>query len=454
MHYNYLINFDDNQYVRTFIFEEGKITKETKLNRFNKKIKIIIGGVVLSSMCMSSLAYSKGQFRDVLPSSWSYQAIKTLAEGGLVSGVGDNRFSPDRGMKISEFCQVLANAINLESGADETGYWAAKAIKSCIDRGYIYSHGTINSKNYDEIITREEAIAAMQLASGREKVQGKNVTINDIPDGSQIDTKYKKLIVQAYNSGITTGVNEQLKFSPKNQLTRAQVCQLFYNVNWTTKKEATEKDENITHPKQADATVIAQKLAKEYPEYSGRAKRATIQDVLDILAEINKKAYNGTITITETMDSIYRELSQVMANAVNQYSNDTTTVDEMYRELKSMERMNKASIPNDISNAKQVGKAIRIWLTDSNINELKVKEEIIKGKFVKLSDINNSLNEYIYTGYKPTSLSDSYYYVILEDLGGTQKIKIVVAKSLEEANSLKNSNNQFDGINAGWIYSE
>ena len=49
-----------------------------------------------------------------------------------------------------------------------------------------------------------------------------------------ISDKYKALILQAYNSGITTGVNEQLKFSPKNKLTRGQVCQLFYNVNWTT----------------------------------------------------------------------------------------------------------------------------------------------------------------------------------------------------------------------------
>ena len=175
------------------------------------------------------------KFSDVPESLWSYEAINTLAEGGLVSGVGDGRFSPERGMKISEFCQVLVNANGLESGADESGYWAAKAIKSCIDKGYIYSHGEIKPEIYDEVITREEAIAAMQLASGRVAIEGKNITIDNIPDGDQIDEKYKDLVLKAYNSGITTGVNEQLKFSPKNQLTRGQVCQLFYNVNWTTK---------------------------------------------------------------------------------------------------------------------------------------------------------------------------------------------------------------------------
>jgi len=175
------------------------------------------------------------RFSDVPETLWSYNAINALAKGGLVVGVGEGRFSPERGMKITEFCQILANANGLESGADESGYWAAKAVKSCIDKGYIYSHGEIIPENYDEVITREEAIAAMQLASGRVAIEGKNIKIENIPDGDQIDPKYRELVLKAYNSGITTGVNEQLKFSPKNKLTRGQVCQLFYNVNWTTK---------------------------------------------------------------------------------------------------------------------------------------------------------------------------------------------------------------------------
>jgi hypothetical protein len=83
---------------------------------------------------------------------------------------------------------VLANAKGLEFGADETGYWAAKAIKSCIDRGYIYSHGEINLENYEQIITREEAVAALQMASGRGRKEGMNVTLQDIPDGTQMES--------------------------------------------------------------------------------------------------------------------------------------------------------------------------------------------------------------------------------------------------------------------------
>lgn len=174
------------------------------------------------------------RFSDVPESLWSHKAINVLAEGGLVSGVGNGKFSPERGMKISEFCQVLANATGMESGADQSGYWAAKAIKSCIEKGYIYSHGEINLDNYSAIITREEAIAAMQLASGRTQLADKKISLQDIPDNAEISERYKNLVLQAYNSGLTTGVNAQLKFSPKSQLTRGQICQLFYNVGWTS----------------------------------------------------------------------------------------------------------------------------------------------------------------------------------------------------------------------------
>ena len=175
----------------------------------------------------------KSVFLDVPTSLWSCKAINVLAEGGLVSGVGEGNFSPERGMKISEFCQVLANATGLESGADETGYWAAKAIKSCIEKRYIYTHGEVHLENYSDIITREEAIAAMQLASGRTQLADKEIKLEDIPDNAEISEQYKELVLKAYNSGITAGINEQLKFSPKSELTRGQVCQLFYNVDWT-----------------------------------------------------------------------------------------------------------------------------------------------------------------------------------------------------------------------------
>ena len=56
----------------------------------------------------------------------------------------------------------------------------------------------------------------------------------DIPDYDQISPEYQDTIMNAYNFNITDGMKADHTFVPQGTLTRAQVCQLFYNLNWTT----------------------------------------------------------------------------------------------------------------------------------------------------------------------------------------------------------------------------
>ena len=55
----------------------------------------------------------------------------------------------------------------------------------------------------------------------------------DIPDYADISPEYKENVLKAYNCLITTGVDVKRTFLPKNSLKRGEVCQLFYNLNWT-----------------------------------------------------------------------------------------------------------------------------------------------------------------------------------------------------------------------------
>lgn len=172
-------------------------------------------------------------FTDVTSDKWFYDAVMALAEGGLVEGVGNNEFAPHNNMTYAAFCQVLARAKFLDYGA-ENGYWAYKAIKSCIDAGYVFSLGDITSANYDVPITREAAIYAMVKARQVELfLADKKVSSSDIPDYSDISPVYAETIVKAYKYEITSGVDAAGTFLPKAYLSRAELCQLFYNLNWT-----------------------------------------------------------------------------------------------------------------------------------------------------------------------------------------------------------------------------
>ena len=181
---------------------------------------------------LPALPVAKDSFTDVASDKWYYTAIEAMAERGLVNGVGGGLFKPEDKITYAQFCNIAAKSEGLDFGTDN-GYWAAKAIKSCVEKGYIENRGEINAKNYDVQMPREAAVAAMsRIFSSRleAETQFLPITGQDIPDYTSISATYQNDIVNAYNAGITNGVDSSKTFSPKSVLTRAQVCQLFYNV--------------------------------------------------------------------------------------------------------------------------------------------------------------------------------------------------------------------------------
>lgn len=181
----------------------------------------------------SQIVKPKITFKDVASTAWYYDAVTAMAEGGLVLGVGNDMFNPEGTLTYAQFCQIMARAKFLESGT-ENGYWAYKAVESCIKAGYILDRGEITPKNYDVPITREAAVSAMYKGMEAELFLPTNtVNATDIPDYNKISKEYQNDILNAYRYGITNGVDSNRTFSPLSTLTRAQVCQLFYNLDWT-----------------------------------------------------------------------------------------------------------------------------------------------------------------------------------------------------------------------------
>ncbi len=172
-------------------------------------------------------------FTDVLPEAWYYAAVTKMAQGGLVNGVGNNLFMPEVTLTYAQFCQIMARAKGIGTG-EINNYWAGKAVEGCVNAGYIISRGEITPENYDVAIPREAAVAAMYLAKKDIITVTNTLTIADIPDGDKISPEYKEAVLAAYNTGITQGVDENRTFNPDKTLRRAEVCQLFFNLDWTT----------------------------------------------------------------------------------------------------------------------------------------------------------------------------------------------------------------------------
>ena len=175
-------------------------------------------------------------FSDVSENQWFYHSVMTLANGGLVQGKGNGVFDPEGTITYAEFCQILARVQGMEYG-EENGYWATKAVKSCVDMGYINDLGEVTPANYDIPITREAAVAAIArtypYASflGGESDAEWTINKESIPDYDMISAEYQQAVLAAYRLNITTGKDANMTFDPKATLTRAEVCQLFYNID-------------------------------------------------------------------------------------------------------------------------------------------------------------------------------------------------------------------------------
>ena len=83
-----------------------------------------------------------------------------------------------------------------------------------------------------------------------------DITGLDIPDYNQISAEYRSNVLKAYNIGITGGVDSNRTFAPAANLTRAQVCQLFYNLGITSVPNA-ESENPVT--KLPDERVLIEK---------------------------------------------------------------------------------------------------------------------------------------------------------------------------------------------------
>jgi len=102
-------------------------------------------------------------FADVSPDAWYASAVGTLAALGIVEGVSDTDFQPNRSITRAEFAAICARfAKAMQTGKTFTDvsfdYWAKDVISTAATYGWIqgYSDGTFAPR---QAITREEAAA-------------------------------------------------------------------------------------------------------------------------------------------------------------------------------------------------------------------------------------------------------------------------------------------------------
>ena len=178
------------------------------------------------------------RFDDMYEGAWYLPAVQYAVDNGIMQGNGSSVFLPDMNVHFSELAQILYNVGHKNGDAyDNIGvaHWSSEAVgwalqRGMIDKDAITINDAITKESIEAIASREQAIAALSrlaIYMGRMPDDAKEPNIPDLLD---ISSQYRDDIKMAYCLGISSGIDATGRFEPNSYFTRAQVCQVFYNM--------------------------------------------------------------------------------------------------------------------------------------------------------------------------------------------------------------------------------
>ena len=150
-------------------------------------------------------------YTDVSVGDWYYEAVEYVRENGLMTGVGNGKFSPDGAVTRAMVWTVLARMAGEDTEGGSTWYSKAQA--------WAMETGVSDGSNPMASITREQLAAMLYRYAGSPAVDG---NLSAYPDGNTVSDWAVDALVWATEEAIINGMGGRL--SPKTGATRAQLA--------------------------------------------------------------------------------------------------------------------------------------------------------------------------------------------------------------------------------------
>ena len=149
-----------------------------------------------------------------------------MYKAGIVSGVTQNTFEPDRSITRAEFATLIAKALKLENAkadfADVTDEWFAAFVGAAAKAGIIAGSDGFFRPN--DTITREEMAVIVVKAYEYLGKTSQNAELG-FTDNDEISVWATEFVEKAVGVGLISGMGDG-SFGPKASATRAQSASL------------------------------------------------------------------------------------------------------------------------------------------------------------------------------------------------------------------------------------
>lgn len=178
----------------------------------------------------NSVETNISNFDDLEGYEWAAEAINYLKSLNIITGIGNNKFAPERAVSREEFAKMLVLAFELDEKS-ETRFedvspeaWYYNYISVCAGCKIIEGISETKFGTGMEITREEAAVMLCRVAKYR------NIPLLDgneskFADSEQISDWALPAVLAAEKNGIFVG-NEYNCFMPKKTLTRAQAAQI------------------------------------------------------------------------------------------------------------------------------------------------------------------------------------------------------------------------------------
>lgn len=214
-------NWGEEDKILKVMVDGEEVTGFTEL----RSLKAVEGDIVANYIepILLSVDWDRTKFLDVI-GHWSEDAVTSLTNDGLVSGISDTRYAPDKALTRAEFLALITRATGLKGQyrnqiADvSVDAWYADTVAAGLDAGLI---GRENFRP-NEVVTRDEMAEIMIKA-----LEGRIGTVesgdNNFKDAGTI--KNIDAVSKAAGLGILSGY-EDGNFRPTSGLTRGEAASM------------------------------------------------------------------------------------------------------------------------------------------------------------------------------------------------------------------------------------
>ncbi len=194
---------DDNKY--TFTMPDGKVTVTPTFTKIAEEKP------------------SASNYVDVASSAWYADAVKYVADKGLMSGTGDKKFSPNASTTRGMLMTVLARCAGKDTAGSTPWYQAGM--------DWAKENGVSDGTKPTENITREQLVTMLYRSAGSPAASG---SLDNFSDSASVGGYAVNAMKWAVANGIVNGSNGKL--NPKNNATRAEVAAILMRFCEKTEK--------------------------------------------------------------------------------------------------------------------------------------------------------------------------------------------------------------------------